>query len=348
MGRSPLLRITIQSALLLGLGLLALGPRLVPAQQQPVVSPPPQGELVDLGGHRLHFHCTGKGAPTVIVEHGFDEFSFDWMFVQSAVSQSNKVCTYDRAGYAWSDPGPKPRTMAQINLELHDALAKLGERGPFVLVGHEFGGSLVRNYSVTYADQVAGIVFVDAMFEDDRFEMWNRAVLKRDGAKGRAIPTPRENMVADDHVEVTTYYRADRVRSLNAPFDVLPADIQALHRWAQAPRSFAAAEENEREWAPEYFARWHNDPGSTPLGSIPLIVLTRSEGGFHDLDITAAQQESERKQNQVRLAALSHHSEQRLVVARANIPVENPDAVVQAIRYIAAVNQSSASDKPVK
>jgi pimeloyl-ACP methyl ester carboxylesterase len=81
-------------------------------------------------------------------------------------------------------PGPAPRTFDQINLELHDAMAKLGEHGPFVLVGHSFGGPIVRNFARLYPDQVAGIVFLDAVSEDQRFEMWHKAVLMRDGAKG--------------------------------------------------------------------------------------------------------------------------------------------------------------------
>src|SRR5579862_883904 len=120
------------------------------AQSQP--SPP--GKLVDLGGHHLHVNCTGKGSPTVVVENGFGDFSFDWILVQSQVSRCTRVCTYDRAGYAWSEPGPKPRTFAQINLELRDALAKLHEPGPYVLVGHSYGGPLIRNFAATYPHDV--------------------------------------------------------------------------------------------------------------------------------------------------------------------------------------------------
>src|SRR5262249_14104378 len=110
-------------------------------------APRAPGELVDLGGHRLHVHCMGKGRPTVVVENGLGDFSFDWSLVQLRVKRFERICTYDRAGYAWSDPGPKPRTFAQVNLELHDALAKLGESGPYVLVGHSYGGPVVRNFA---------------------------------------------------------------------------------------------------------------------------------------------------------------------------------------------------------
>ena len=93
--------------------------------------PVPTGTLVDLGGHKLHVYCSGKGSPTVVVENGLGDFSFDWVLVQRRVSRFTQICTYDRAGYAWSGPGPKPRTFAQLNLELRDALVKLGQQGPF-------------------------------------------------------------------------------------------------------------------------------------------------------------------------------------------------------------------------
>jgi pimeloyl-ACP methyl ester carboxylesterase len=130
--------------------------------------PAPPGKLVDLGHHDLHINCTGEGSPTVVVENGLGDFSFDWILVQTKVAAFTRICTYDRAGYAWSESGPKPRTFAQINLELRDALAKLKERGPFVLVGHSYGGPVVRNFAVTYPREVAGMVLVDSAFEGQR------------------------------------------------------------------------------------------------------------------------------------------------------------------------------------
>src|SRR6516164_3639706 len=131
-------------------------------------SPKPPGKMVDLGGHKLHIDCTGRGIPVVVVETGLGDFSFDWILVQTRVSQFTRICTYDRAGYAWSDPGPKPRTFAQINLELHDALQKLGEHGPFVLVGHSYGGPVVRNFAAAWPRDVAAMVLVDSAVEGMR------------------------------------------------------------------------------------------------------------------------------------------------------------------------------------
>jgi pimeloyl-ACP methyl ester carboxylesterase len=305
--------------------------------------------MVDLGGHRLHIDCIGKGKPTVILENGFEEFSFDWILVQTKVAKFTMVCAYDRAGYAWSDPGPKPRTFVQMNLELRDALAKLGEHGPFVLVGHLFGGPVVRNFATTYPSDVAGMVFVDAVSEDQRFEMWHKAVLMRDGAKGKTVPPPHEDFLPSDKPDTPTYYKAPQVGTVEPPFDRLPPGIQKLHLWAQSQRALASAEENERAWSPEYFARWHANPESSTLGPIPLVVLTRAQGGFRDdLDIPAAQQEAERKQNQARLAALSKNCDQRIVASGEDMQVEAPDAVVQAIQDVmeAARKSSSVQRRP--
>jgi pimeloyl-ACP methyl ester carboxylesterase len=314
--------------------LLTFGLSIPTVPQSAAVSPSPTGTMVDLGGHRLHFKCAGTGSPTVIIESGFDEFSFDWSVVQDDLAKAQRVCTYDRAGYAWSEPGPKPRTFAQINLELHDALAKLQEHGPYVFVGHAFGAPIVRNYALTYPGEVAGLVFVDGVSEDQRFEMWHRAVLMRDGAKGRIVPSAREAMMPEDKIEVATYFRPSAATAVDPPFDRLPPDLQKLHLWAQSQRSLAAAEEEEREWSPEYFARWHNDPNSARLGAIPLIVLTREAGGFHDLDITASQQELERSRNQRALATISSRGEQKIIRSGENTEIENPEAIVDAVHKV--------------
>ena len=69
------------------------------------VPPKPIGRLIDLGGHRLHVNCTGKGSPTVVVENGLGDFSFDWVLVQRTVERATRICTYDRGGYAWALTG---------------------------------------------------------------------------------------------------------------------------------------------------------------------------------------------------------------------------------------------------
>lgn len=118
---------------------------------------PLPGKLVDVGGYRLHIHCTGQALadnPTVILLDGLPSMSAIWANVQSDVAQITRVCAYDRAGGGWSDPGPKPRDAQQIAGELHTLLAQAEIAGPYVLVGHSFGGLYARMYAGLYTGKL--------------------------------------------------------------------------------------------------------------------------------------------------------------------------------------------------
>ncbi len=131
----------------------------------------PLGRLVSVGAHRLHLYCSGQGSPTVVLEAGLGANHLDWIRVQPEISKTTRVCSYDRAGYGWSEPGPRPRTAERISGELSLLLRNAGIDGPIVLVGHSFGGVLSLYYARRYAGQVAGLVLVDSMHPDqfDRF-----------------------------------------------------------------------------------------------------------------------------------------------------------------------------------
>jgi pimeloyl-ACP methyl ester carboxylesterase len=126
---------------------------------------PPPGQLVDVGGYRLHIECVGAGSPTVVLDAGLGGTSLDWSLVQTDIGHTTRVCAYDRAGMGWSDPGPQPRTPAQIAFELHTLLANARIAGPYVLVGQSLGGKNARMFALQYPDQVAGMVLVDARSE---------------------------------------------------------------------------------------------------------------------------------------------------------------------------------------
>ncbi len=305
------------------------------AAQEQQSTPKPPGKLVDLGGHRLHVNCAGTGSPTVVVENGLGDFSFDWILVQERVSRFTRICTYDRAGYAWSDPGPKPRTYAQLNLELHDALEKLGERGPFILAGHSFGGPVIRNFAATYPRDVAGMIFVDAAQEDSRYTFRGKAILMRSGAQGRPIPPPRENIVDSDKPATNQPAAQPSQQPLDALYDPLPTSEKKLQLWAQSLPEINDAEDSQREWSPEYLQRWHDTPQTGIPGTIPVVVLTRAHGGYdNDLDIPAVQLEEERLESQHKLTLLSTNSKQIMVPSGHNMELEAPDAVCSAIREV--------------
>src|SRR5215217_4593797 len=123
---------------------------------------PPPGEMVDVGGYSLHINCVGQGSPTVLLDAGSGLFSAQWVRVQREVSGTTRVCAYDRAGMGWSEMGPDPREARQISSELHTLLEGANIEGPYVLVGHSFGGLYVQTYAARYPDEVAGVVLVDS------------------------------------------------------------------------------------------------------------------------------------------------------------------------------------------
>src|ERR687898_2472820 len=123
----------------------------------------PPGEMVDAGTHNLHINCLGEGSPTVILEAANLGMSAHWVRVQQQVAQATRVCAYDRAGLGWSERGPEPRDARQISSELHTLLKDAtGTEGPYVLVGHSYGGLYARNYAARYSEEVAGVVLVDS------------------------------------------------------------------------------------------------------------------------------------------------------------------------------------------
>jgi pimeloyl-ACP methyl ester carboxylesterase len=127
----------------------------------------PPGQLVDVGGYRLHLYCTGEntdGRATVVLETGLGGFatSADWAWIQPEIAKTTRVCAYDRAGLGWSDAGPQPRDAQHIATELHTLLKNSHTPGPYVLAGWSYGGLYVRAYANQYRDEVAGLVLIDS------------------------------------------------------------------------------------------------------------------------------------------------------------------------------------------
>jgi pimeloyl-ACP methyl ester carboxylesterase len=136
---------------------------------------PAPGELIDVGGHRLHIYCIGEGEPTVVMEAGMSGWSTDWTLVQPEITKATRVCTYDRAGYGWSDSGPLPRDSRQVATELHTLLSRSGIDGNIILVGHSLGGLFVQYYARVHPEQIAGIVLVDSVHPEQSLIMKEEA-----------------------------------------------------------------------------------------------------------------------------------------------------------------------------
>ena len=127
---------------------------------------PPGKFVLMFQSFRMYFHCEGEGNQTVIIEPGIGDSSANWLPVLDKVANHTRVCIYDRAGNGFSDPGPGPRSTSQITLELYALLKKARIKGPYIIVGHSFGGYVAQYFASQFPAETAGLVLVDSSHPD--------------------------------------------------------------------------------------------------------------------------------------------------------------------------------------
>jgi pimeloyl-ACP methyl ester carboxylesterase len=309
--------------------------------QSPALKPTPLGKMVDLGGYRIHLYCTGSGKQTVVLSPGGGDFSFAWYLVQQRLQSSARVCSYDRGGSAWSDPGPQPLTLRQEAYELELALRLSGERGPYILVGHSLGGLVVRTFAEGYPDEASGIVLVDAPSPDGTMGYYGKLVRVRDLAK-RTIPaiqtmrtSPPVPISGAEREQVLKY----KSHKIHPPFDRLPPEIQKLQLWAQMLPPQVAQTEKDDYTPEEWQFLYELQQFGHPLGNTPLIMMigmqeaedkpgSMSEEEWHTLH----QEKIEQKRAFQTLSTNSKVVE--VHDAGHSIHLEDPDAVVNAIHEV--------------
>ena len=334
------------------LALILLSCSQIVAQNRVVKPPRPPGQLVDVGGWRLHLNCTGsnKGRlPTVVLESGAGDFSFDWSLVQPDVSSFTRVCSYDRAGNAWSDLGPRPRSMKQVAYELHTALRKAGNPGPYVLVGQSIGGLLMRTYADMYPKEVAGMVLVDSTHEDTTLNINGKIQRMRELSQGRTIPPIQTSIRAADKTiaqeerqKLEEFLKQIGPPKINPPFDRLPLRIQEWRLWAKAqPQHYVA--DDDPYWGEE-FAEFYatRKAKEYPLGDTPLMVLTRGKREYPDTDAGTILND-DRKRMQLDLLNLSRNSKQIIATTSGHhIQLDDPKLLIDSIRQVVQAVQSRA------
>ena len=262
----------LAAALLLSIGDVVLAqPTSAPAMAEdqrmlPYVEP---GQLVDIGGRRINLHCTGAGGPTVILMAGLFSWSVVWYKTQPVIAQKTRVCAFDRAGYGFSDPGPRPQILSDVVDDLHAALNAGSIPGPYVLVGHSLGGIEARLYAQRWPKEVVGMVLVDT------------------SPAGEGLID--ENQPGFDEVIGRESYAADMLHCAflvaNGPLDpsrpeykdcsfALPSDTPAAFRkiWPQFFTAYYFAD--KVSLMSSVYTHRYDSVDHRRLGAMPLVVLS--------------------------------------------------------------------------
>lgn len=287
---------------------------------------PPPGRLVDVGGYRLHINSTGEGAPTVILDAGVCDYSLHWCLVQPEVAKFTRVCSYDRAGLGWSDAAPPPRTSKKIVRELHTLLEKAEIPGPYVLVGHSFGGYNVRLFAHKYPEEVAGLVLVDAAHENQwprlpwsvrrLYEQWTRYM------KSRRFWSP---------------LGVNRLFNRTGVDPKLPENLQATDRALRLRTRYMSTLHNE--WSEINGESAVQLRAATTLPQVLMMVLTAEKHG--DEPPPGVSEEDFVKWNALLYevqAELASRCKDSVHIKVANsthtIPLDQPAAVIESIRKV--------------
>jgi pimeloyl-ACP methyl ester carboxylesterase len=287
----------------------------------------PPGQMVDIGGFRLHALVCGHGTPTVLLEPALGGFAQQYTHIQSAASAFTRVVAYDRAGQGWSDCSPNPRTPVHLAAEVDTLLGKLGLQPPYILVGHSFGGLLTRIYAGFHPDEVAGMVLIDASHVDE----WD-------------FFPDLDKMVRQTALGVRLLKIVSRV-GLGKPLTKISLGSAAKSLSKQDLNSFltVASQPKHHETMLAEFSqhRFYFGPQSEvprTLGDIPLIVVTAGDsvsGQGKIGNLTGDQMNAQHQRLQKNLTQLSTQSEQIVIPGATHLSILlQPEYVAQVVDAI--------------
>jgi len=302
------------------------------------------GQLVRVEGTRLNLYCMGSGTPAVIFESGWEDWAPVWTIVQHQVASWTRACSYDRAGAGFSDPGPLPRTSMRIADELHAALHAAGVRGPYILVGHAFGGDGVRTFAERHTGELAGLVLVEAdvgapvEHRGDASYIVSLRECRDAIAAGKPLPQLPSTPGRPVRNCAQQFFRG-------LPESMWSAELNAsLLQIAQTKVAMYDdfASEMEQMPANEAYLKQH----SHSLGSRPVRVISTRNHGIAFLAESHSKDAAEQKYQEevVRAAAkwleLSSNAKQLFPDESSEyVPFDQPTFVVDAIREVYSQSQ---------
>lgn len=270
--------------------------------------PSPPGRMVNIGGGRkLHLNCSGQGSPTVVLEAGLGDSSLVWSLVQPKLASITRVCSYDRSGTAWShDAGPQ-HGLSHAADDLDRLLRSSGEPGPYVLVGHSWGGWLITVYAHRHLENVRGILLVDSSVGFDP-----PIIEKMPQSPGGGLPAGPMIMRKSSNDK-------------DDPFKRLPPSAYQAYLWTETLPRFDDVDDPGEPIATVNSAT----SGEFPLDSKPLVlIIARKAEGAFDQDTEKG------KAIRSKILNLSRSSKLEYADSGHHVQLEQPDIVVAAVREV--------------
>ncbi len=266
----------------------------------------PKGKYAMMDNYRLYFHCQGEGSPTVLFDGGIADSSANWLSIATEISKTTRTCIFDRAGYGMSDAGPSPRLTSTIVEELYGVLLKAEISGPYVLVGHSFGGYTMQYFAGLFPKKVAGMVLVESSHPDQIDRLKELDELPK---------ADRKTLIKVPEYDLSKMTKQQRYWAL------LNSNRKAIYAQMQELRSFkhSAKEVNELKTFP---------------AEIPLAVLTRGISQLPSVDGKYSL-ETVWQDMQTELTNLSSNSWQVIVKNSGHsIHLEAPEVVIENIQRV--------------
>lgn len=295
---------------------------------------------MSVGTHRLHIRCEGDGAPSVIFDAALGGSSLSWTLVQPAVARVTRACSYDRAGFGWSDAGPLPRTAGRIADELHTLLRAAAVPTPYVLVGHSYGGLVMRVYAARHPDEIAALVLIEPAIPEE----WLHPSEERQALIARGVRLCRYGTTAARHGLAHLVSALVRLGALGAarllvglvsrgglrredegilaPVWKLPPDVRAVLRemWTQ-PKFFEALGSQIETICESATDVIRTEPAD--YGNVPLVLISSARSEEARLKADAALAERSTRGRHV-LADESGHW----------IPLDAPQVIIDAVTAV--------------
>lgn len=284
------------------------------------------GNVYDIGGYSMHLYCTGEGSPTVVLSSGLGDDFTGWARVQPALSRQTRVCSYDRAGFGWSESRPGVQDANTIASELHQLIGAASVQKPFVVVGHSISGIYLRSYAAHYPGDLAGLVFVDGAtpLQDDRVP---KELVKIQEDQRRQMPWQKLLMMLG-------WYR------LQGACSSIPPRFEAYSAWIKAdscipPQMDAIENELDAERA-----SGEETIHAGPFGDLPVLILSRDPKVLSSNWPASVAKANSVVWNQMQEESKALSTQSRRIIAKGSdhyVQNDRPDLVIREITAFVAM-----------